>query len=344
VIVKVIKNNLFKIIVFCFICLLFIIEKEKLNGLEIISSIGNILKRFEMNILLVLSMIPMIRSGCGLNFGISIGIVAGILGSVISLEFNLINEFGIIFAFFIAIIFAIFFGLFYGFLLSKIDNMIMIISIYAGYLMISFMNIMWSCLPFKNPISVLSFRGRGLKSIISLENYWSGILDNFLNLKIKKISILNGSILVFIFFAILINLFFKTKLGLTLDSVGLNKDFAKKNGVDIKKIKIISVIISSVLASIGIIIYEQNFGFIQLYESPKSFTFSSIASILIGGANIKKANIKNAIFGTFLFQSIIVLVSNVLNNILKSDISEIIRTIISSGLILYAIMSKESIN
>src|SRR5574344_1908683 len=58
-------------------------------GISIKSSLENVIARFGMFAILVLSLIPMIEAGCGLNFGIPIGIVAGILGAVISLEFNI---------------------------------------------------------------------------------------------------------------------------------------------------------------------------------------------------------------------------------------------------------------
>ncbi len=38
---------------------------------------------------MVLAMVPMIRSGCGLNFGLPLGIIGGILGILISIEMEL---------------------------------------------------------------------------------------------------------------------------------------------------------------------------------------------------------------------------------------------------------------
>ena len=54
-------------------------------GVSLGDSIENVLARFGMFSILVLSLIPMVQSGCGLNFGLPIGVVAGILGGVTSI-------------------------------------------------------------------------------------------------------------------------------------------------------------------------------------------------------------------------------------------------------------------
>ena len=64
--------------------------------------------------------------------------------------------------------------------------------------------------------------------------------------------------------------------------------------------RIISVIISTMLGAAGIIVYEQSFGFIQLYGAPLAMPFTAIAAILIGGASVKKASMLNVVVGAFL--------------------------------------------
>jgi simple sugar transport system permease protein len=61
------------------------------------------------------------------------------------------------------------------------------------------------------------------------------------------------------------------------------------------------------------------------------------ASILIGGATLKEAKIIHVIIGTFLFQSLLVVALPVINIISDGQMAEIIRIIISNGIILYAL-------
>ena len=50
-----------------------------------------------------------------------------------------------------------------------------------------------------------------------------------------------------------------------MTAVGSNSTFAKAAGVNVDKMRLLSVVISTWLAAIGILVYEQGFGFIQLY-------------------------------------------------------------------------------
>ena len=93
-------------------------------------------------------------------------------------------------------------------------------------------------------------------------------------------------------------------------------------------------------AAIGILVYEQGFGFIQLYMAPFYMAMPAVSAILIGGASVNKASITNVIIGTFLFQGIVTMTPTVMNNMVHMDMSEVIRMIASNGMILYALTRK----
>ena len=66
--------------------------------------------------------------------------------------------------------------------------------------------------------------------------------------------------------------------------------------------------------------------------------FHAVAAVLIGGASIGKANISHVILGTFLFQGILSVALPVANEILpEGNLSDVMRIIISNGIILYAL-------
>ena len=58
-------------------------------GLNLKAAISDTIVRFGMNVVLVLSLVPMIQAGTGLNFGMPLGVEAGLLGAVISIEMGL---------------------------------------------------------------------------------------------------------------------------------------------------------------------------------------------------------------------------------------------------------------
>ena len=93
-----------------------------------------------------------------------------------------------------------------------------------------------------------------------------------------------GSLIFFAMLAFLMWAFLHTKTGTAMTAVGSNPSFAKAAGVSIDKMRLISVVISTWLGAVGILVYEQGFGFIQIYTAPLYMAFPAVSAILIGGA------------------------------------------------------------
>lgn len=308
-------------------------------GIPLSTALADTFVRFGMNAILVLSLMPMIESGTGLNFGMPLGIEAGLLGALISVQIGFIGWSGFLVAILFAIPVAIIFGLGYGYILNKVKGSEMMIATYIGFSSVAFMCIMWLVLPFTKADMIWAYGGSGLRTTISVEKYWQKVLNSPFGNLATVLPI--GEILFFIFLAFLLWLFFRTKTGLAISTVGQNDKFAKATGINIEKARIKSVVLSTVLAAIGIIVYQQSFGFIQLYLAPFNMAFPAIAAILIGGAAVNRATIWNVFIGTFLFQGILTMTPTVMNAIIQTDMSETIRIIISNGMILYALTRKE---
>jgi simple sugar transport system permease protein len=290
---------------------------------------------------MVLAMVPMIQSGCGLNFGLALGIVSGLLGATLSLQFQLHGILGFLGAIALAAPFALVLGWFYAKLLNKVKGEEMTIAMYVGFSFIMFMCIMWLILPYNNPTMVWGYAGKGLRTTITVEGYWLKILNNFLAIRIGQFFVFPTGLLLFVgLFAFLMWLFLRSKTGTAMTAVGSNPDFARASGVDVDKMRTISIIISTFLGAVGIIVYEQSFGFIQLYTAPSPMVFPAVAAILIGGASINKASMVNVLVGTILFQGLLTMTPSVINSLLQTDMSEVIRIIVSNGMILYALTRK----
>ena len=328
-----------RLIIFFFVAALFI--TAPFVGVNPDNSIKDVLVRFGQNGIMVLAMVPMMQSGSGLNFGLPVGIVAGLLGSTLSMQFGFTGGFGFLMAIIFCLPFAILFGWLYGLLLNKVKGEEMTIAMYVGFSIVTFMAIMWLLLPFSNPTMVWGYTGKGLRTTITLDGYWAHILNKFLVVKIGPFfEFPTGAILFFILMAFLMWLFMRSRTGTALTAVGSNPEFARASGVSIDKCRIIGVVISSIYGAIGILAYQQGFGFIQLYNAPLYMAFPAVAAILLGGASINKASILNVVVGTFLFQSILTMTPSVINNILRTDMSEVIRILISNGMIIYALTRK----
>ena len=309
-------------------------------GADLPTQISNIIARFSWNGILVLAMVPMVHSGCGLNFGLPLGIIAGLLGATLSIEFGFTGGFSFVMAIVIATPFALVLGMLYGWLLNKIKGGEMMIATYVGFSSVSFMCMMWLVLPYHSPNMVWGLSGKGLRTTISLEGYYSQVLAKFLQIKIGNLVIPTGTLLFFTVLALGMWAFLHTKTGTAMTAVGSNATFARAAGINVDKIRMLSVVMSTWLAAVGILVYEQGFGFIQLYMAPFYMALPAVSAILIGGASVNKATITNVIVGTILFQGIVTMTPTVMNNMIHMDMSEVIRIIVSNGMILYALTRK----
>ena len=64
-----------RLIISAFLLALFILAP--IVGVDLPMQITNVINRFSWNAVLVLAMVPMVHSGCGLNFGLPLGIISG---------------------------------------------------------------------------------------------------------------------------------------------------------------------------------------------------------------------------------------------------------------------------
>lgn len=327
-----------RLIIAAFLLLLFI--AAPLVGCDFWTQISNTINRFSWNAVLVLAMVPMIHSGCGLNFGLPLGIISGLLGGTLAIEFGFTGFASFLMAIAIATPISVVLGAGYGFLLNKIKGGEMMIATYVGFSSVSFMCMMWLLLPYHSPTMVWGFAGKGLRTTISLEGFYDKALASFLQIKIGNVEIPTGTLLFFVLLAFLMWAFLHTKTGTAMTAVGSNPTFARAAGINVDKMRLLSVVLSTWLGALGILVYEQGFGFIQLYMAPFNMALPAVSAILIGGASVNKASITNVIIGTFLFQGMVTMTPTVMNAAIHMDMSEVIRVIVSQGMILYALTRK----
>ena len=326
------------IIISGFLLVLFILTP--FVGVDLPTQITNIINRFSWNAVLVLAMVPMIHAGCGLNFGLPLAIICGLLGGTLSIQLGFTGPMSFLMAVLIATPFAVILGGGYGLLLNRIKGGEMMIATYVGFSVMSFFCMMWLLLPYSSPTMVYGLSGNGLRPTISLDGFYNQVLAKILHIKIGNIEIPTGSLLVFALLAFLMWAFLHTKTGTAMTAVGSNPAFARAAGINVDRTRMLSVIMSTWLGAMGILMYQQGFGFIQLYNAPNNLTMPTVAAILIGGASVNKASIPNVIIGTILFQGIVTMTPTVMNSAIHMDMSEVIRIIVSQGMILYALTRK----
>ena len=129
------------------------------------------------------------------------------------------------------------------------------------------------------------------------------VLDRWLQFTIAGVTIPTGAILAFAAFC-LRRLVLPTQMGITIAAARSNPRFARA-AISDERTRAQAAVLSTVLAAVGIVIYSQSYGFVQLYTAPLLMAFPAIACILIGGATVSRATVTHVIIGTVLFQAIL---------------------------------------
>lgn len=316
---------------------IFVLILAVIYGVPMDMLINDIIRRFGMFGILVLAMVPSIQSGTGPNFALPVGITCGLLGSVMSIEYGFVGFMGFFMAIIFALPLALITGYFYGKLLNAVKGAEMTIATYTGFSIVQLMSIGWILLPFASEQMVWPI-GKGLRVTFTLEKTFGYILNNFLSFNIGKIFIPTGLIIFFLGTCYLVYIFTKSKTGTEILAGGMNPRFAVASGVNIDRGRIIANILSTLLGAVGIIVYSQSYGFIQLYTAPLMMAFPAVAAVLIGGATAKRAKISHVIIGVLLFQGLLTSSMPVANKIFpEGNVSEIIRMVVQNGIILYAL-------
>ena len=135
------------------------------------------------------------------------------------------------------------------------------------------------------------------------------------------------------------NALMKTRLGQQFRAVGQNRTVANVSGINVNKVRLIAITISTVLAGWGQLIFVQNMGSFQTYGAHEQVGLYAGAAILVGGASIKKATNAQAMLGCILFHLLFILAPSAGKNLFgDAAIGEYFRVFISYGVIALALV------
>ena len=331
------------------IFLLITVLAVKPSGLSLTYIIQEMLTRLGRNSFLVLALLLPIYAGMGLNFGMTLGAMAGQIGLIFAINWNIMGVPGIVFAALIGTPISIFMGWVCGVVLNKAKGREMV----TGYILAYFINgiyqfvvlyLMGSLIPIRSPAILLS-RGYGIRNTLNLEGVRQS-LDNLLMLRSGPFSLPLATYFVIGVLCLFVIWFKKTKLGQDMRAVGHNMAVADMAGIPVDRTRIIAIIISTVLACYGQIIFLQNMGNVATYNAHDQTSFFAVAAILVGGASVKKATIPNVFIGVVLLHLLFVVSPRAGQNLFDSAmIGEFFRQFIGYGvialsLVLYAWRSR----
>ena len=131
----------------------------------------------------------------------------------------------------------------------------------------------------------------------------------------------------------------RTRLGQKFRAVGQSRAVANASGINVNRVRIIAIMISTVLAGWGQIIYIQNLGTLQTYSAHEMMGLFAGASILVGGASLNRATNTQAIVGTLLFHILFTVSQDAGRTLLGNpNVGEYFRVFLAYGVIAVALV------
>ncbi|MDD3996896.1 MAG: ABC transporter permease [Sphaerochaetaceae bacterium] len=304
-----------------------------------------IVVRIARNSFLIIALLIPIMAGMGLNFGMTLGAMAGQIGLIFMADWGIVGIPGMILAMIISTPISAFLGWMCGKILNMAKGREMVTSYIIGFFINGVYQLivlygMGSVIPIKNPALVLP-RGYGIRNTVNLITIRK-TLDNLFAIKIFGISIPIATMLVITILCIFVIWFRKTKLGQDMRAVGQDMEVARAAGIKVEHTRIVSIVISTILAGYGMIVYLQNIGTLNTYNSHMQIGMFSIAALLVGGATVNKASIGNVFLGVSLFHLMFIVSPTAGKNLIgEAQLGEYFRVFVSYGVITIALVLYE---
>ncbi len=335
------RNNAVPIM-FIIICAIFI----PMAGFSPSYLLNEIVTRMGRNLFLVLCLLFPIMAGMGLNFAMTLGAMGAEIAVILVADWQIWGIPGVV----LAMILSIPFSALLGFICGTLQNMAKGREMITSYIINFFINgwyqlivlyIMGAIVPIIHS-SIMLPRGYGIRNTVSLLNMRQ-CLDDLLAIRVAGVKIPVFTFILVGLLCLFIVWFRRTKLGQDMRAVGQDMEVAKAAGINVDRTRIISVVMSTVCAGFGMVIYLQNIGNLPTYTGHSQIGMFCIAALLVGGASVEKAGIGNAFLGVILFHMMFIVAPGAGAFITgDSMVGEYFRVFLSYGVITLALIMYEA--
>lgn len=271
--------------------------------------INEIITRLARNSFLVLALLIPVSAGLGLNFAIVIGAMAGQAAIIFVTHLKIKGLWGFTLAMLSSVPLAALMGYLAGLVMNRAKGREMITSMILGFFangiyQLVFLFLVGTVIPMKNRAMMLP-GGVGLRNTVDLYPM-AKALDKLWRPDILGVRIPMGTLLLVAILCVGLHFLMRTRLGQQMRAVGQDLNIASVAGIDVDKTRIIAMIMSTVLAAWGQLIFLQNISTLNTYNSHEQVGTFAIAALLVGGATARRASIWQALVGLLLFHTLFV--------------------------------------
>ena len=329
-------------ILFILICAVLI----PVSGLPVNYIINEAVTRLGRNSFLILSLLIPIMAGMGLNFAMTLGAMAGEIALILVADWQIWGIPGLVLAAILSIPLSILLGLMCGSILNRAKGREMVTSYFIAYCMtgvyqLIVLYMMGPIIPILHNTLKLP-RGFGIRNTVSLLQMRQSV-DNALAVYVGGVKIPVLTLILIALACLFIVWFRKTKLGQDMRAVGQDMEVARDAGINVERTRVIAMVMSTVFAGFGMIIYLQNVGNFPTYTAHSQIGMFCIAALLVGGASVDKASIGNVFLGVILFHTMFIVAPKTGAAITgDSMIGEYFRVFVSYAVITVALVLYEA--
>ena len=300
---KLLINNAVTIL-FCIICVAgIILAKQPLSFI-----VGEISTRLFRNLILILALLVPVWAGMGLNFSIVLGAMSAQIGIIVATNFSVSGT--LLLTNGIGLTTPINLEADTKGAINKMWSMSLDQAI--GWVLIALLAVQAAVLVYRISVRHEKIRWAGQYKLYltaallaAFKVLCAASKTVLFALQFTDVPVVTG-ILIFCV-CIYITFLSRTKLGSDINAVGQNMNIAVSMGIPADKIRITAIMISTLLAGLGQLIFIQDIGNFTTYTAHENVGTFAIAALLVGGASIKKATIGQAVLGALLFHTMFII-------------------------------------
>ena len=241
-----------------------------------------------------------------------------------------------------SIVLSILFGMMVAALLNRARGREMIVSIMIGQLssviyQFIFM-VAYGFLIQPRNRDILLDRGIGVRSMVDARNI-SSVFKGILPFRFDGKTYSLFPLVIILFFSLVLFYIQKTRLGTLARAVGTDGGTAGTLGIAGNRVRSICIVISTIFAAMSQILFVADFGTINVYTGHLGLDTFAAAAILVGGASIKKARMRNCFIGVILFHALFITSPMAGQNLFHNpSVGEYFRSFLAYGVIVTAII------
>jgi len=313
-----------------------------LSGLSVNFVLNGVINRFIRNGIMVLALIVPIKAGMGLNFSVTVGAMCAQVGYIMALALGLTSFSGSALALVGSLVLAVIVGWFIGLALNRVRGKEMIATMIIGLLangiyQLIFLTCVGDIIPVRNTSIILS-RGIGVRNTVDLKVF-RGLLDNLGVVTLFGIRLPLVMIAIVICFGCCLYYLLNTPFGRKIKCVGDSIEKSQQVGIFADKIRLKSMIVSTVIAAVGHFVYLQNIGMLNVYTGHLKHEIFASAALMAGGATIKDATVRQGFVGLVLFHALFIVSPQAGQALFNNPaLGEYFRSFVAYGTIAFALI------